>query len=205
MSPHDGLKRLVDVALAGAVFVVTLPIQAVVAIAILATMGSPVLFRQKRPGRYGKAFEMVKFRTMLAPDNQRVSDEARLTRLGSFLRSTSLDELPTMLNVLRGDMSIVGPRPLLPEYLPLYSPTQYRRHDVRPGVTGLAQVKGRNSVSWGKRLAWDVYYVDHRSLALDLRILVDSVRVVLAREGISEEGQATMTDFEGAPDEQVAL
>lgn len=202
---YDPVKRVIDVVVAGWVFLMTLPIQLVIALAIRLTMGAPVVFRQERPGRGGRMFEMVKFRTMHHPCEKRVSDEDRLTRLGSFLRATSLDELPSLLNVVRGDMSLVGPRPLLPEYLTRYTPTQYRRHDVRPGVTGLAQVKGRNTVSWGTRLAWDVYYVEHRSLALDLRILVDSVAVVLRREGISEEGQATMTEFFGAPDETVRL
>lgn len=194
------VKRAVDVIVAGAVFLVTLSLQVVIAIAVRLRMGSPVLFRQERPGKDGRPFEMVKFRTMLNPDDRHQSDEERMTKLGAFLRATSLDELPTLLNVLRGDMSLVGPRPLLPEYLPLYTPRQSRRHEMRPGVTGLAQVKGRNSVDWAERLAWDVYYVDNFSLKLDAKVLVDTVAVVLRRDGISEEGQATMTDFEGAPD-----
>ena len=201
--PYDTVKRAIDLVVAWTLLIVTLPIQLVVALAVRLRMGSPVLFRQARPGRGGRVFEMVKFRTMLVEDETHVTGDERMARLGALLRATSLDELPSLLNVLKGDMSIVGPRPLLPEYLPLYTPRQATRHDVRPGVTGLAQVKGRNTVSWGTRLAWDAYYVEHRSLALDLRILFDSVAVVLRREGISEEGQATMTDFEGAPDEQV--
>ena len=148
-------------------------------------------------------FTMYKFRTMRDITEDLVSDEDRITPFGSWLRSTSLDELPELLNVLKGEMSIVGPRPLLPEYLPLYTGDQARRHEVRPGVTGLAQVKGRNAMPWAERLAWDVRYVETRSFALDCRIVLDTFKVVLAREGITEEGQVAMTDFEGAPDVEV--
>jgi lipopolysaccharide/colanic/teichoic acid biosynthesis glycosyltransferase len=163
-------------------------------------LGSPVLFTQVRPGMHGKPFRMVKFRTMtdacdasgaLLPDAQ------RLTTFGRFLRASSLDELPELWNVLRGEMSLVGPRPLLMEYLPLYSPQQARRHEVRPGISGWAQVNGRNAISWADKFALDVWYVDHRSLWLDVRILWLTVRRVLARNGISAAGEATMPRFEG--------
>lgn len=163
-------------------------------------LGSPVLFTQVRPGLHGKPFRMVKFRTMtderdasgaLLPDGQ------RLTPFGRFLRASSLDELPELWNVLRGEMSLVGPRPLLMEYLPLYSPEQARRHGVRPGITGWAQVNGRNAISWADKFALDVWYVDHRSLFLDMRILWLTVRKVLVRDGISAAGEATMPRFEG--------
>ena len=163
-------------------------------------LGSPVLFTQVRPGLHGKSFRMVKFRTMtdardasgaLLPDAQ------RLTPFGRFLRASSLDELPELWNVLRGEMSLVGPRPLLMEYLPLYSPEQARRHEVRPGITGWAQINGRNAISWADKFALDVWYVDHRSLWLDLRILWMTVRKVLVRDGISAAGEATMPRFEG--------
>ncbi|TBT82581.1 sugar transferase [Propioniciclava sinopodophylli] len=186
-----------DASVAAVGLVATAPLQAVVALAVLAKHGRPVLFRQPRPGKDGRVFELVKFRTMLLPDAQRVSDADRLTPLGRFLRSTSLDELPTLWNVLKGEMSLVGPRPLLVQYLDRYTPEQARRHEVRPGVTGLAQVRGRNGLDWDEKLALDVEYVDHRSLALDLRILWETVAVVLLRRGISAEGHATMAEFQG--------
>lgn len=167
---------------------------------IRSKLGSPVLFKQIRPGLHGKPFTMVKFRTMtdardasgaLLPDAQ------RLTPFGRFLRASSLDELPELWNVLRGEMSLVGPRPLLMEYLPLYSPEQARRHEVRPGITGWAQVNGRNAISWPEKFALDVWYVDNRSLWLDMRILLLTVRKVLVRDGISAAGEATMPRFEG--------
>jgi undecaprenyl-phosphate galactose phosphotransferase len=201
--PYDFLKRILDVVVATVALVVSAPIQLVVALLVRRNLGSPVLFKQERPGRDGRTFMMYKFRTMRDMTPDLVSDEDRITPFGSWLRSTSLDELPELINVLKGDMSLVGPRPLLPEYLPLYTPRQSRRHEVRPGVTGLAQVKGRNAMPWAERLAWDVHYVDHRSLGMDLRILVDTVLVVFRREGITEEGQVAMTDFEGAPDIEV--
>lgn len=163
-------------------------------------MGSPVLFRQVRPGLGGKPFEMVKFRTMkdaVDAAGNPLPDSERLTPFGQFLRSSSLDELPELWNVLKGDMSLVGPRPLLMEYLPLYSPEQYRRHEVRPGVTGWAQINGRNSLSWDEKFKLDVWYVDNRSLWLDIKILFLTVKKVLIRDGISAEGEATMTRFEG--------
>ena len=195
---YDAAKRAIDVVVSGAGLVVTAPIQAVIAAIVRAVHGSPLLFRQARPGRDGVVFELVKFRTMRHPDATHVTDAERLTPLGRFLRSTSLDELPTLWNVLKGDMSLVGPRPLLLEYLPRYSPEQARRHEVRPGVTGLAQVSGRNAVDWDERLTLDVAYVDQRSLALDARILFRTVAAVVARRGISADGEATMSLFMGS-------
>ncbi|MEU4640427.1 sugar transferase [Micromonospora sp. NPDC023814] len=197
----EGLKRAIDLAAAVVLLVLTAPLVLVVAALVATGLGRPVLFRQPRAGRHGQVFELVKFRTMLPPDPRRgrVRDGDRLTPLGRFLRSTSLDELPTLWNVLRGDMSLVGPRPLLTEYLPRYSPTQARRHEVRPGVTGLAQIRGRNSLGWGEKLDLDVWYVDHRSLRLDLSILAATVRTVLRREGISAAGSATAPEFLGTP------
>jgi lipopolysaccharide/colanic/teichoic acid biosynthesis glycosyltransferase len=164
-------------------------------------LGSPILFRQERPGLYGIPFEMVKFRTMTSergPDGQLLPDALRLTPFGRFLRASSLDELPELWNVLRGEMSLVGPRPLLMEYLPLYSPEQARRHGVRPGITGWAQVNGRNAISWEDKFELDVWYVDHRSLWLDVRILWLTVRKVLVRDGINAAGEATMPAFTGS-------
>lgn len=164
-------------------------------------LGSPVFFRQTRPGLHGKSFNMVKFRTMTdacGPDGVLLPDAVRLTSFGRFLRATSLDELPELWNVLKGDMSLVGPRPLLMEYLPLYSPEQARRHNVRPGITGWAQVNGRNALSWEDKFALDVWYVDHRTLWLDVKILWLTVKKVLVREGISAAGEATMSKFTGA-------
>ena len=201
--PYDLVKRAIDILIAGLALILSLPIQLVVALLVRINLGSPVLFTQQRPGRSGRMFTMYKFRTMRDITEDLVSDEDRITPFGSWLRSTSLDELPELLNVLKGDMSIVGPRPLLPEYLPLYTARQARRHEVRPGMTGLAQVKGRNAMPWAERLAWDVRYVETRSFALDCRIVLDTFKVVLKREGITEEGQVAMTDFEGAPDVEV--
>lgn len=163
-------------------------------------LGSPVFFCQTRPGLHGKLFKMVKFRTMTdarGPDGQLLPDADRLTPFGRFLRASSLDELPELWNVLKGDMSLVGPRPLLVEYLPLYSPEQARRHAVRPGITGWAQVNGRNALSWGDKFKLDVWYVDHGSIGLDIKILWLTVRKVLVREGISAAGEATMSKFTG--------
>ena len=198
MSGYDGLKRAIDVAASAAALVVTAPVQAVVAAVVAADLGRPVLFRQPRPGKNGEVFELVKFRTMRNPDHSHVTDAERLTRLGRFLRATSLDELPTFWNVLKGDMSLVGPRPLLVDYLPRYSPEQARRHEVRPGITGLAQVSGRNNLSWEEKFALDVEYVDKHSLALDVRILCVTVAKVLQRHGIAAPGEVTMSQFTGA-------
>ena len=164
-------------------------------------LGSPVFFRQVRPGMNGKPFEMVKFRTMTdkrGPDGQLLPDAQRLTHFGRFLRSSSLDELPELWNVLKGDMSLVGPRPLLMEYLPLYSPEQARRHEVRPGVTGWAQINGRNAINWEDKFKLDTWYVDNKSLWLDIKILWLTVKKVLVREGISAVGEATMSKFTGS-------
>lgn len=197
---YDPLKRALDIVAAGALLVLSAPVQAIVALLVKRNLGSPVIFRQERPGRGGEPFTMMKFRTMRDAAPGLDSDEARLTPFGKWLRSTSLDELPELVNVLRGDMSLVGPRPLLTSYLPLYTRVQSRRHEVRPGVTGLAQVKGRNVMPWAERLAWDVHYVDNRTLRLDLRILIDTVTVVFRRQGITEAGEATRSSFTGAPD-----
>lgn len=168
---------------------------------IRSKLGSPVLFRQVRPGLHGKPFTMVKFRTMTdecGPDGALLPDAQRLTAFGRFLRSSSLDELPELWNVLRGEMSLVGPRPLLMEYLPLYTPEQGRRHEARPGITGWAQVNGRNAISWSDKFALDIAYVDNQSLWLDIKILWMTVRKVLVRDGISAAGEATMSKFTGS-------
>jgi lipopolysaccharide/colanic/teichoic acid biosynthesis glycosyltransferase len=194
-----GAKRVVDVVVAGAGLAVTAPVMAAVAVAVRRDLGSPVLFRQVRPGRDGQPFELVKFRTMrILSDSDGVDTDAdRLTPFGRWLRSTSLDELPTLWNVLRGDMSLVGPRPLLMEYLDRYTPEQFRRHEVRPGVTGLAQVRGRNGLTWEQKFAADVEYVDALGPVLDVRILLTTLRIVLRRQGISAPGTATMHLFTG--------
>lgn len=194
---YDDSKRLIDLVLAAIGLVVTAPVQVITAGVVLVTQGRPVLFRQPRPGRDGVVFEMVKFRTMRLPDEIRQTDAERLTRVGRFLRTTSLDELPTLWNVLKGDMSLVGPRPLLVRYLERFTPEQLRRHVVRPGVTGLAQASGRNEISWDERLRLDVQYVDDRGFALDARILVQTLRVVLTGGGVSGFGHATMSEFTG--------
>lgn len=194
------VKRAFDVVAAGAGLIVLAPVLLGLAIAIRLKLGSPVLFRQTRPGYKGRPFTIYKFRTMLdlqGPDGRPRPDAERLTRFGRILRATSLDELPELVNVLKGDMSIVGPRPLIMEYLPRYTPEQARRMDVLPGITGLAQVSGRNAVSWEERFRLDVEYVDTWSFALDLRILWRTVRAVLVREGIAAEGHATMPPFLG--------
>lgn len=192
-------KRAFDLLVAAPALVASLPVQAVTAAAVRLTMGSPVLFRQPRPGLHGEVFELVKFRTMHHEDpaRGRIDDASRLTRTGRVLRKLSLDELPSLWNVVRGDMSLVGPRPLLVRYLDRYTPEQARRHEVRPGLTGLAQVSGRNQLSWEDKLRLDVEYVDTRSFLGDLRILVATVRQVVLGSGVSAEGQATMTEFRG--------
>lgn len=194
------MKRLFDLFVATVLLVLLgLPLLLLAAV-IRLRLGSPVLFRQVRPGLHGRPFTMVKFRTMTdgrGPDGELLPDAQRLTPFGRLLRSTSLDELPELWNVLRGEMSLVGPRPLLMEYLPLYTPQQARRHEVRPGITGWAQVNGRNALSWEDRFDLDVWYVDQRTLWLDLRILWLTVRKVLVRDGISAQGEATMSKFTG--------
>ncbi|WP_020085454.1 sugar transferase [Hyphomicrobium zavarzinii] len=196
------MKRLLDIVVSASMLVLLAPFLILLAALVRSRLGSPVLFRQIRPGRDGRPFMMVKFRTMRdardAAGNP-LPDSERLTPFGGFLRSTSLDELPELFNVLKGDMSLVGPRPLLMEYLPLYSPEQARRHEVRPGVTGWAQVNGRNALSWDEKFALDVWYVDNRSIWLDVKILVLTAYKVLKRSGISAEGEATMPRFTGAP------
>lgn len=195
------MKRVVDIVLSGLALVALAVPLAMVGLLLGLSMGHPVFFSQTRPGLHGKSFRMIKFRTMTnarGPDGELLPDAERLTRLGRFLRSTSLDELPELWNVLRGDMSLVGPRPLLVEYLPLYAPEQARRHEVRPGITGWAQVNGRNALSWQEKFALDVWYVDNQSLWLDLKILWLTVWRVLKRDGISADGEATMPRFRGS-------
>lgn len=197
------LKRIFDMVASGVALILLSPVILVVAIQIRRKLGSPIFFRQTRPGKDGKPFQMIKFRTMLdAVDKQGdpLPDGQRMTPFGSFLRSTSLDELPELWNVLKGEMSLVGPRPLLMEYLPLYSKEQYRRHHVRPGVTGWAQVNGRNAICWEDKFKLDVWYVDNQSFLLDLKILFLTVRKVLVRDGISGGGEATMSKFTGNKD-----
>jgi len=194
------LKRLIDISASLCALILLSPIMAVVAWNIRKKLGSPVLFRQIRPGLGGKTFEMVKFRTMrdaVDSEGNPLADAERMTAFGSFLRASSLDELPELWNVLKGDMSLVGPRPLLVEYLPLYSPEQRRRHEVRPGVTGWAQVNGRNALGWEEKFALDVWYVDNQSLKLDLKILFMTVKKVVVKDGISAEGNVTMSKFTG--------
>lgn len=195
--PYDAVKRIMDVGLSAVGLVVTAPVQLAVAAVVLAAHGRPVLFRQQRPGRDGVVFELLKFRSMAHPDATHTTDAERLTPVGRLIRSTSLDELPSLWNVLKGDMSLVGPRPLRTHYLPLYSPHQARRHEVRPGITGLAQVRGRNLLTWEERFEMDVEYVDKRSFGLDVHIFVQTVRAVVRRTGISAEGEATMSPFTG--------
>ena len=194
-------KRLFDLGAASVLLVVLSPLMAAVSFLVLVTMGRPVLFRQERPGLAGAPFELVKLRTMrplAGAEDGLAADAARLTPIGAALRRWSLDELPTLWNVVRGDMSLVGPRPLLCQYLDRYSPEQARRHEVKPGITGWAQINGRNAISWDQKLALDVWYVDHRSLSLDLRILLGTFVKVVKPEGISHGGEATMPVFMGS-------
>ncbi|MFN4357543.1 MAG: sugar transferase [Sphingopyxis alaskensis] len=194
------LKRGFDILVAIVALILLAPLFLVLALLIRARLGSPVLFRQARPGLHGKPFQMIKFRTMTderAADGSLLPDDARLPPFGRWLRSTSLDELPELWNVLRGDMSLVGPRPLLIDYLPRYSARQARRHEVRPGVTGWAQVNGRNALSWPEKFEFDIWYVDNHSFRLDMYILLLTMRSVLQRDGISARGEATMPAFRG--------
>ncbi len=201
---YDAVKRILDVMASVALLVLLGPVIVITALLVRVKLGSPVVFTQERPGRDGRIFTLYKFRSMLdaVPGDgalQAVSSDAeRLTRFGRILRSTSLDELPELVNVLLGQMSVVGPRPLLVEYLPRYNAVQARRHEVRPGITGWAQVNGRNAVSWNERFEMDVWYVDNRSLLLDLRILVMTIATVFRRQGVSAAGHATMEPFGGA-------
>jgi len=195
------VKRVLDITASIFALVLLSPIILLITLLIRCRLGSPVLFRQTRPGLNGKPFEMIKFRTMrdaFDENGKPLPDSERITPFGRFLRSTSLDELPELWNVLKGDMSLVGPRPLLMEYLPLYSKEQYRRHEVRPGVTGWAQVNGRNALSWDEKFKLDVWYVENHSFWLDIKILLLTVKKVLVRDGISAEGQATMERFRGS-------
>lgn len=199
------MKRVLDLLVACGVLLLTLPLQLALGLLIYLDMGRPLLFRQQRAGRHGRPFVLLKFRTMrdaLDADGRPLPDSERLTRLGQWLRKTSLDELPQLWNVIQGDMSLVGPRPLLMEYLPLYNKEQARRHEVRPGLTGWAQVNGRNAIGWKERFALDVWYVDHQSLWLDLKILWMTLGKVLKRDGISQPGQATMEPFRGNPEQE---
>jgi lipopolysaccharide/colanic/teichoic acid biosynthesis glycosyltransferase len=199
------LKRAFDVLVSAVALILLSPVLAVLALAVRTKLGTPVLFRQRRPGLHGRPFTLVKFRTMRDaqdPCGRPLPDEQRLTPFGRWLRSTSLDELPELWNVLKGDMSLVGPRPLLMQYLERYSPEQARRHDVRPGITGWTQVNGRNALSWQEKFALDTWYVDNRSFFLDLKILALTALQVVRREGISHEGGDTMPEFMGnAPEE----
>ena len=201
MRGDDALKRVIDVVGASTALVLLSPLLAVVALLVRVRMGTPVLFRQQRPGRGGRPFVMTKFRTMTDRRDAAgalLPDADRLTALGKWLRRTSVDELPELLNVVHGDMSLVGPRPLLMEYLPLYSDEQARRHEVRPGITGWAQVNGRNAVTWDEKFALDVWYVDHRSTRLDVEILAKTVSQVFSGHGVSAPGHATMEPFRGS-------
>ena len=194
------MKRIFDLALASVgLLLLAIPLLLLVR-KVRRELGSPVFFTQVRPGMHGKPFKMVKFRSMTSecgPDGQLLPDAVRLTAFGRWLRATSLDELPELWNVLKGDMSLVGPRPLLMEYLPLYSLEQARRHNVRPGITGWAQVNGRNAISWESKFKLDVWYVDNRTLWLDIKVLWQTVKKVVVRDGISAEGEATMPKFTG--------
>lgn len=195
------LKRFLDIIIASFALILLSPLYAFVAYKVKKNLGSPVFFRQVRPGLHGKPFEMIKFRTMKdAVDEQGnpLPDSERLTPFGQMLRSTSLDEMPELWNVIKGDMSIVGPRPLLMEYLPLYSPEQAKRHDVRPGMTGHAQVNGRNAIGWEEKFKLDTWYVENQSIWLDFKIMFKTVHKVLAKDDISAEGEATMTRFTGS-------
>jgi len=195
------VKRALDIMLSALAMVVAAPVMLLLAVIIRICLGRPVIFRQTRPGLHGRPFDMFKFRTMNEaknPSGDLLPDAQRLTPLGRFLRSTSLDELPEFWNVLRGDMSLVGPRPLLMEYLPLYDSHEWRRHEVRPGITGWAQVNGRNALSWEDKFALDVWYVDNRSLWLDLKIIAMTLAQVFRRQGISAHGDATMPRFTGS-------
>ena len=195
------LKRAFDIVASASALVVLSPVLAITAHKVKKELGSPVLFRQTRPGLHGKPFEMIKFRTMkdaIDSAGNPLPDSERLTDFGKALRNSSLDELPELWNVVRGDMSLVGPRPLLMEYLPLYSKEQARRHNVRPGITGYAQVNGRNAIGWDKKFELDTWYVDNQSLWLDIKILLKTVKKVVIKDGISADGEATMSKFTGS-------
>ncbi|WP_256415406.1 sugar transferase [Acinetobacter sp. 5862] len=195
------LKRLLDIVIASIALVILSPLYIFVAYKVKKNLGSPVLFRQVRPGLHGKPFEMIKFRTMkdaLDEQGNPLPDSERLTPFGKMLRSTSLDEMPELWNVIKGDMSVVGPRPLLIEYLPLYNKEQAKRHDVRPGMTGYAQVNGRNAIGWDEKFKLDTWYVENQSVWLDFKIMLKTVKKVIAKDDINEAGEATMTKFTGS-------
>jgi len=199
------LKRLLDIVIASIALVLLSPLYAFVAYKVKKNLGSPVLFRQVRPGLHGKPFEMIKFRTMkdaLDEQGNPLPDSERLTPFGKMLRSSSLDEMPELWNVIKGDMSVVGPRPLLMEYLPLYNEKQAKRHNVRPGMTGHAQVNGRNAISWEEKFKLDTWYVENQSTLLDFKIMFKTVHKVLAKDDISADGEATMTKFTGSKSEE---
>lgn len=195
------LKRLLDILIASTALLLLSPLYAFVAYKVKKNLGSPVLFRQVRPGLHGKPFEMIKFRTMrdaMDAQGNSLPDSERLTPFGKMLRATSLDEMPELWNVIKGDMSVVGPRPLLMEYLPLYSPEQAKRHNVRPGMTGHAQINGRNAIGWDEKFKLDTWYVENQSIVLDFKIMFQTVHKVLSKDDISAEGEATMTKFTGS-------
>lgn len=192
------MKRLFDLIFAAAVLLAFSPVMLLLCASVLLTCGRPIMFRQQRPGLHGRPFTLMKFRTMRAPRFNGESDAARLTWLGKILRSTSLDELPTLWNVVKGELSIVGPRPLLMRYLDRYTPEQARRHEVRPGITGWAQVSGRNALAWEQKFALDIWYVDNQSVLLDLKIITMTLKTVILRTGIAHEGEATMPEFLGS-------
>ena len=199
------LKRVLDVVIASTALLLLSPVYFFVAYKVRKNLGSPVLFRQVRPGLHGKPFEMIKFRSMkdaLDENGNPLPDSERLTPFGKMLRATSLDEMPELWNVIKGEMSIVGPRPLLMEYLPLYNSQQAKRHNVRPGMTGYAQVNGRNAISWEEKFKLDTWYVENQSLWLDFKIMLKTVKKVLAKDDISAEGEATMTKFTGTPEQK---
>ena len=199
------IKRILDITIASTALILLSPVYFIVAHKVKKNLGSPVLFRQVRPGLNGQPFEMIKFRTMkdaLDADGNPLPDSERLTPFGKMLRATSLDEMPELWNVIKGDMSIVGPRPLLMEYLPLYSQEQAKRHNVRPGITGYAQVNGRNAISWEKKFELDTWYVENQSLWLDFKIMLKTIKKVIAKDDISAEGEATMTKFTGTPEQK---
>ena len=199
------LKRVCDVVIASTALLLLSPLYAYVAYKVRKNLGSPILFRQVRPGLHGKPFEMIKFRSMkdaVDENGNPLPDSERLTPFGKMLRATSLDEMPELWNVIKGEMSIVGPRPLLMEYLPLYNVEQAKRHNVRPGMTGHAQVNGRNTISWEEKFKLDTWYVENQSLWLDFKIMLKTVQKVIAKEDISAEGEATMSKFTGSPEQK---
>jgi sugar transferase EpsL len=208
MRIYQIIKRLTDIIISIFCLLLLLPILIVVALWIRLTFGSPVMFCQVRPGLHGKPFRMIKFRTMTNECDENghlLPDEKRVTKFGMFLRKTSIDELPELLNVLKGDMSLVGPRPLLMQYLPLYTPEQARRHEVKPGITGLAQVNGRNAISWEQKFEYDIWYLEHQSLPLDIKILFLTVWKVLRHDNINAENHITMPTFTGQDKSKIIL